>query len=603
MDVGGVGEVFDRELDRWLDNVILHQPKRDDNPTSICRLYKAIKLLYKTIQDTATLLDLALSKPQHQQLRSQFTSLSVWGDDYEVLNGKLDSQLNVCTDLRCFTLGVLVRLHASLEKFIEHAGVLQDLEVIHLFSEVEVENVRLSLLDNPDDDSDNESDAGCDEGEATLDDCLDDLQHHIDCLFDLGPRLDEPIPDIALGGEVGDKRTLVPHVTATGHTPEQSSRQRKGKNTGKRSWKQKAGTENTSTDRAQSQKRSKTGSTAEKKFACPFYNNCPEKNKDVRTSCGPGWTTTHRLREHVYRRHVRQPSCPRCLEQFDGKEALDVHKRAPSPCKLRVHEGDDGDFSCTIDENQEKQLRKRYKGSEEDRWTEMYRIIFPDATHIPSSYMETPEEINSTVRQNEAETLQETKKRIQDGISRMLRPIIEREVDLMIGKMKESMPARVAELIHEVGSKQLYRMGYLKHTGEGKDRDDRNDDDEEGAATATETPATVRDAVLNTGTLDPLDSSKSIAADKAFQPSDLFDDLEKFDADSFLQGLDSFDLEAFLGTTASSIRKEEHHAPPEGLEVGTDSRSVAADSGYWTMPSCRDGDSVAGSKKERFSSK
>lgn len=33
-----------------------------------------------------------------------------------------------------------------------------------------------------------------------------------------------------------------------------------------------------------------------KKFACPYYKNDPERFRDKRTCCGPGWDSVHRLK-------------------------------------------------------------------------------------------------------------------------------------------------------------------------------------------------------------------------------------------------------------------------------------------------------------------
>jgi hypothetical protein len=87
-------------------------------------------------------------------------------------------------------------------------------------------------------------------------------------------------------------------------------------------------------------------------------------------------------REHIYRRHSWKSFCPRCFEHFDKAEALKSHQRADVPCKLRERAPD------AITEEQEKLLRARAKShcSEEMKWEEMYRIIFPDEK-VPSPCM------------------------------------------------------------------------------------------------------------------------------------------------------------------------------------------------------------------------
>lgn len=84
-------------------------------------------------------------------------------------------------------------------------------------------------------------------------------------------------------------------------------------------------------------------------------------------------------REHVYRRHSLKNLCARCFEHFDKPEALKAHQRAKVPCELKQQSPD------TITDEQEKQLRARAKPnwSEETKWQEMYRIIFP-GEDVPS---------------------------------------------------------------------------------------------------------------------------------------------------------------------------------------------------------------------------
>jgi DNA-directed RNA polymerase subunit M/transcription elongation factor TFIIS len=141
--------------------------------------------------------------------------------------------------------------------------------------------------------------------------------------------------------------------------------------------------------------------TAARRFACPFCKHDPVRYKSVKTCCGPGWTNVHRvkyvppsqlverlrdsltpfsIREHIYRRHSLKNVCPRCFVGFENHDELQRHQRAETPCKLEKV-----NVPEMINEDQEKKLHTRAKPncSEEDKWQEMYRIIFPDAK-VPS---------------------------------------------------------------------------------------------------------------------------------------------------------------------------------------------------------------------------
>lgn len=147
-----------------------------------------------------------------------------------------------------------------------------------------------------------------------------------------------------------------------------------------------------------------------RKFACPFCQHNPAKYRTVKTCCGPGWDSVHRVkcvlshpllslptynyvnpaltfipthREHIYRRHSLKNTCPRCYEQFKTDEDLKSHQRAETPCRLRKD-----NVPEVITDEQDKKLHARAKAglSEEDKWNDMYRIIFPGpaGSRIPS---------------------------------------------------------------------------------------------------------------------------------------------------------------------------------------------------------------------------
>ncbi|KAK3901892.1 hypothetical protein C8A05DRAFT_34427 [Staphylotrichum tortipilum] len=125
------------------------------------------------------------------------------------------------------------------------------------------------------------------------------------------------------------------------------------------------------------------------KFACPFARHDPAKYRSVKTCCGPGWGDVHRIKEHVYRKHSLKNFCPRCLDHFDKPELLKAHQRADEPCAVRRERA--GPAADAITDEQEKLLRARAKShcSDEDKWAEMYRAIFP-GEKVPSPYYEAP---------------------------------------------------------------------------------------------------------------------------------------------------------------------------------------------------------------------
>ena len=143
------------------------------------------------------------------------------------------------------------------------------------------------------------------------------------------------------------------------------------------------------------------------RFACPFHKRNPQNPQNARPCAGPGWPETAKVkyvfaliserymelryftREHLYRTHVRH-ECPRCFQVFLKDDALREHQRATEACPRREQCIDDGyDWDQGFNEDQKKKLKSR-KGRkdmpEEEKWKDIYRILFPSdpESEIPS---------------------------------------------------------------------------------------------------------------------------------------------------------------------------------------------------------------------------
>jgi hypothetical protein len=117
--------------------------------------------------------------------------------------------------------------------------------------------------------------------------------------------------------------------------------------------------DDTSASSSASHKRQKLSAKTARAFACPFYKHDPiqynPQNSDsqlarrFRTCSGPGWDSTHRLKEHLRRAHETE------LEQ--------------ASMEVQQH------------------LKRKSRGStEEKRWTTIYLMLFPNAKDLPSPY-------------------------------------------------------------------------------------------------------------------------------------------------------------------------------------------------------------------------
>lgn len=124
-----------------------------------------------------------------------------------------------------------------------------------------------------------------------------------------------------------------------------------------------------------------------RKLACPFAKRYTGRTPRFPVCAYPGWATTHRVKEHLYRRHVRRVviECPRCCEEFESVILLEQHVRKAERCVERVRPPREEGLDC----NQERYLKCRKRiinTSEEEKWKRVYQICFPDVPEadIPS---------------------------------------------------------------------------------------------------------------------------------------------------------------------------------------------------------------------------
>lgn len=130
-------------------------------------------------------------------------------------------------------------------------------------------------------------------------------------------------------------------------------------------------------------------STAEKRFACPFFKRNPGRHQTFTSCRDPGFVTVARLKEHLYRRHLLPPQCLRCSVAFPTETSLKIHLRDPQGCEVREQISPEG-----FDKDQERKLKSKKRSqksqNEEEKWRCVYNILFPDDNpdNMPSPYIE-----------------------------------------------------------------------------------------------------------------------------------------------------------------------------------------------------------------------
>ncbi|KAK1853558.1 hypothetical protein CCHR01_03767 [Colletotrichum chrysophilum] len=154
---------------------------------------------------------------------------------------------------------------------------------------------------------------------------------------------------------------------------------------GKRSYPQREGSDDGEDEDTPRRKRSRTEKSPPfaKKLACPFHRNDTENHRKHRSCAGPGWTSIHRLKEHILRHHALPTYCPRCLKTFNAETECRLHLRQAALCPLSDSTPPEG-----YNKEQGTALRTRSKGNAEREWKAIYRLLFPGVPEelIPSPY-------------------------------------------------------------------------------------------------------------------------------------------------------------------------------------------------------------------------
>ncbi|KAF2878258.1 hypothetical protein BDV95DRAFT_600925 [Massariosphaeria phaeospora] len=129
--------------------------------------------------------------------------------------------------------------------------------------------------------------------------------------------------------------------------------------------------------------------TSLQRYACPFLKYNTPKYKVLKSCREP--KRLHRIKEHLYRVH-RLHQCRRCKITFDTEDATKEHSEADPACEVRPSRSEHSVEG--VNDKKYGLLRSRANlknKSEFERWEDMYRILFPDSTPIPSPLFDTTE--------------------------------------------------------------------------------------------------------------------------------------------------------------------------------------------------------------------
>ncbi|KAF5614131.1 uncharacterized protein FSUBG_11 [Fusarium subglutinans] len=133
------------------------------------------------------------------------------------------------------------------------------------------------------------------------------------------------------------------------------------------------------------------GDSAVRMLACPFFKRNPRKYGQPKwKSCAhPGYPNMHRVKEHMFRKHsLPEYQCRRCRVDLETSEALEAHSQQLQACTPCISNQDG------LSQDQVKRMRSK-KGagknkSDQDKWNDVYSIVFPHDQQTPSPCMSAP---------------------------------------------------------------------------------------------------------------------------------------------------------------------------------------------------------------------
>ncbi|KAK3387310.1 hypothetical protein B0H63DRAFT_155605 [Podospora didyma] len=193
-----------------------------------------------------------------------------------------------------------------------------------------------------------------------------------------------------------------------------------------------------------------------RRFACPFCKHNPTEYKDVKTCCGPGWIDVHRVKEHVYRRHSLKGVCPRCFKHFEKEDDLKQHQRAKVPCDVLETGSSD---VITDDKAKKLHMRAKNNQSQEEKWQEMYKIIFPDAKTTPSPYYD-GDDLPKCHEKSRFRDENECKEYLRKEVPRLAKAILEKEVDEVMQTVQNFMDRRANDIVKNVQTQVLRTLQF-----------------------------------------------------------------------------------------------------------------------------------------------
>lgn len=266
--------------------------------------------------------------------------------------------------------------------------------------------------------------------------------------------------------------------------------------------------------------------------------------------------TVHRLKEHLYRRHMLPIHCYRCREVFTSDRLLQLHSRSTTQCAVRDdasgQQGLEG-----IDATQERLLRSRRRTdkSEGDKWRDVFRICFPaDAPDgMPTPWFELPPawggDAGGHTPGSPASDIARYEEFLRRELPRRVRGELEVRIEHELSPVEESLKRQLVDIVRDMQQRLFADFRKLQgegapQTGETKsneelERENGGDVKGKGRATVLESPEDLVMEISTSGASfeDPAHETPPITAgwtnaqpiDMYRQPQPFLDGVARFD--------------------------------------------------------------------------
>ncbi|KAH0437507.1 hypothetical protein CcaCcLH18_03858 [Colletotrichum camelliae] len=316
-----------------------------------------------------------------------------------------------------------------------------------------------------------------------------------------------PDSDVFVKPKIPDELRLLVDDSERDDIDEEDARMRSAlRHTGSRQVRGDWGSILTSPSMRQSRSKPKKMKADGSLLACPYTKQDNATQEQLYRCRGRAFQDTHRLKEHLYRVHRQKPHCTRCGETFASKADLEPHSRLQEVCNLAEAINIEGFSSAQEDELKSKK-RKRDLKTEEDKWRNIFRILFPACTRIPDPYYRITSDDHSkggTMDQSDVESIfaDDVPSELEERTFSRLEAISGRLDDEQRRAVKSIFKDFTSERVRQITEKTDSVSGNVENTGEvvnwdreyaggscpeqGSHRDAVNDEAFIGIATANE---------------------------------------------------------------------------------------------------------------------